>query len=98
MCGPMGGAWLGGVSAVYILLTGQAALFLAINPMGTVVTVLLKGLLCGAVSGWLYNAICRKNEILSVAVAAIACPVVNTGIFFAGCLIFFLPASRTIQW
>lgn len=90
VCGPIGGAWLGGVSAMYILLTGQAALFLAMNPMGTVVTVLLKGMLCGAVSGWLYNAIAKKSELLAVTVAAIACPVVNTGIFFIGCLVFFL--------
>ena len=92
VCGPIGGAWLGGVSALYILLTGQAALFLAINGVGTVITVLAKGLLCGAVSGWLYNAFAKKNELAAIAVAAVACPIVNTGIFFLGCLVFFLPA------
>lgn len=92
VCGPIGGGWLGGVSAMYILLTGQAALFLGINAVGTVITVLLKGILCGAVAGWLYNAISKKNELLAVTVAAIACPIVNTGIFFVGCLVFFLPA------
>ncbi len=92
VCGPIGGAWLGGVSAMYILLTGQAALFLGINALGTVITVLLKGVLCGAVSGWLYNSIEKRNPLLAVTVAAIACPVVNTGIFFIGCLVFFLPA------
>ncbi len=91
VCGPIGGAWLGGVSAMYILLTGQAALFLGINAAGTIITVLLKGILCGAVSGWLYNAISKKNELLAVTVAAIACPIVNTVIFFIGCLVFFLP-------
>ena len=95
VCGPIGGAWLGFVSAMYILLTGQAALFLGINAVGTVITVLLKGILCGAVSGWLYNAISKKNELLAVTVAAITCPIVNTGIFFVGCLVFFLPALAT---
>ncbi len=92
VCGPIGGAWLGGVSAMYILFTGQAAIFLGINAAGTVITVLLKGLLCGAASGWFYNAIEKKNPLLAVTVAAIACPIVNTGIFFIGCLVFFLPA------
>ena len=91
VCGPIGGAWLGGVSAMYILLTGQAALFLGINAVGTVITVLLKGILCGAVSGWIYKALEKKNELLAVTIASVACPIVNTGIFFIGCLVFFLP-------
>ena len=91
VCGPFGGAWLGGVSALYILLTGQAALFLSMNAIGTVITVLAKGMLCGAVSGLLYNLLEKKNPILAVTVASVACPIVNTGIFFIGCLVFFLP-------
>ena len=31
---------------------------------------------------------------LGVVVAAIVCPVVNTGIFLLGCVIFFLPTIR----
>ena len=91
VCGPFGGAWLGGVSAMYILLSGQAAFFLNINSVGTVITVLAKGILCGLVAGVLYNLLEKKNSILAVTVAALACPIVNTGIFFLGCLAFFLP-------
>lgn len=92
VCGPFGGGWLGAVSALYILLKGQAAPFFDINAVGTVITVLLKGILCGVVSGWIYNVISKKNELLAITVAAIACPILNTGIFFLGCLVFFLPA------
>lgn len=49
--GVFAGAWLGLVFGVVVLLSGDAATFMAINPFGTIVTVLLKGILAGAVSG-----------------------------------------------
>lgn len=57
-------------------------LFLAVNPGGTVVTVLLKGALAGLLAGAVYKAIEKKNKVVATIVAAIICPVVNTGIFF----------------
>lgn len=82
------GAWLGGVFGVVVLFT-DAGLFLAINPAGTVVTVLLKGVLAGAAAGAVYTLAARVNGVFAAIAAAIVSPVVNTGIFLLGCRIFF---------
>lgn len=88
-CGILTGGWLGLVFGVAVLLTGDANAFLAINPFGTVLTVLLKGVACGFVAGLVYKLLERFNRYVAVVVAAIACPVVNTGVFLIGCLLFF---------
>ena len=69
--------------------SGDAAAFMTINPAGTVVTVLLKGMLAGLVAGLIYKALEKKNKTFAVVLAGIACPIVNTGIFLAGCYLFF---------
>ncbi len=89
--GPGWGAWLGFVFGMVVLLSGDAAPFLVVNPIGTVVTVLLKGSLAGFAAGLVFKALEKKNVWIAVICAAIACPVVNTGIFLLGCLLFFLP-------
>ena len=38
----------------------------------------------------LKNSLQEKNRYLAVLAAAIVCPIVNTGIFLLGCLVFFL--------
>ena len=75
---------------VVVLLSGDAAAFLGVNALGTVLTVLAKGMLAGYVSGLVYKAFESKNRTLAVALAAVACPVVNTGVFLIGCLLFFM--------
>ena len=89
-CGKGIGAWLGLVFGAVVLASGDAAAFLAINPLGTVLTVLLKGTLCGYLAGLSYKALEKTNKTLAVALAAIVCPLVNTGIFLLGCLAFFM--------
>lgn len=88
-CGVKIGAWLGLVFGAVVLMTGDAAAFLAINVPGTVATVLLKGVLCGLVAGLAYKAVEKKNRYAAVVVAALLCPIVNTGIFLLGCVLFF---------
>ena len=88
--GATAGAWLGFVFGVVVLLSGDAAAFLGVNALGTVLTVLAKGMLAGYVSGLVYKAFESKNRTLAVALAAVACPVVNTGVFLIGCLLFFV--------
>ena len=83
------GAWLGVAFGVSVLISGDAAAFMTINPAGTVVTVLLKGMLAGLVAGLIYKALESKNKTVAVIFAGIACPIVNTGIFLAGCYLFF---------
>lgn len=83
------GAWLGLAFGVSVLISGDAAAFMTINPAGTVVTVLLKGMFAGLVAGLIYKALESKNKTVAVVLAGIACPIVNTGIFLAGCYLFF---------
>ena len=80
------GAWLGFVFGVVVLLSGDAAAFLGVNALGTILTVLVKGTLAGLLSGLVYKALENKNRTLAVAVAA----VVYTGVFLIGCLLFFM--------
>lgn len=83
------GAWLGLAFGVSVLISGDAAAFMTINPAGTVATVLLKGVLAGLVAGLIYKSLESKNKTVAVVLAGIACPIVNTGIFLAGCYLFF---------
>ncbi len=84
------GAWLGFVFGVVVLLTGDAAAFLTVDVFGTILTVLLKGSLAGATAGLVYKALSKKNDTLAVITAAVATPIVNTGIFLLGCCVFFM--------
>ena len=54
------------------------------------VVVLLSGDAAAFLSGLVYKALENKNRTLAVAVAAVVCPVVNTGVFLIGCLLFFM--------
>lgn len=89
------GAWLGLVFGVVVLFTDAGA-FLVINVPGTIVTVLLKGILAGAAAGLVYRLIAKKNEIVATLAAAVVSPVVNTGIFLLGCAVFFLDTIK--EW
>ena len=89
------GAWLGFVFSVVVLFTDAGA-FLAISVPGTIVTVLLKGTLCGLFAGLVFNALKSKNMTLATILAAIVAPVTNTGVFLLGCRIFFFDAVR--EW
>lgn len=85
------GAWLGLVFGVTVLLSGDASPFLAVNVAGTLATVLVKGAACGAAAGLVYKLFEKKNKYLATSLAAVAAPVVNTGVFLLGCLAFFMP-------
>lgn len=90
ICSVKVGAWLGFVFGVAVLLSGDAAAFLAVDIFGTIVTVLLKGTLAGLLASLTYKALKDANIYVAVVVAAIVCPVVNTGVFLIGCLVFFM--------
>lgn len=94
-CGIGIGAWLGFVFGAAVLLSGDAALFLAVNVPGTILTVMAKGTLCGLAAGAVYKSVCRFGKYAAVVLAAIVCPIVNTGVFLAGCLAFFMETIET---
>lgn len=90
------GAWLGFVFGAVVLLSGDAAAFYSVDVVGTVVTVLLKGTLCGLAAGIAYRFLSGKNRYLAVMVSAVICPVVNTGVFLLGCKVFFM--NTITEW
>ena len=96
ICGTGAGAWLGLAFGITVLLSGDAALFMAVNIPGTIATVLLKGMLCGFAAGLVYKSLAGKNIYIAVIAAALVCPIVNTGIFLVGCKIFFMDTIR--EW
>ncbi|MBR5241565.1 MAG: ECF transporter S component [Clostridia bacterium] len=90
LLGPTSGAWLGGVAGAVFFITADAAFWLGLSIPGTIITVMVKGILSGLLAGYAYKLIERFNRYAAVIVSAIVCPVVNTGIFLLGSLIFFI--------
>ena len=92
LCGPFAGAWLGGVAGVIFFATPDAAFWLGLSIPGTIITVMIKGILSGLCAGLVYKLLEKVNRYVAVLVSAIVCPVVNTGIFLLGSLVFFMDA------
>lgn len=94
LCGPAAGAWLGGVASVIFFATPDSAFWLSLSAVGTIITVLVKGILSGLCAGLVYKLLEKTNRTLAALIGAIVCPVVNTGIFLIGCLIFFMDTVK----
>lgn len=88
--------WLGFVFGVVVLLSGDAAAFLPINPIGTIITVIVKGALAGFVGGIAFELLKKINTYFAVIVSAILVPLTNTGIFLIGCRLFFFDTIK--EW
>ena len=86
LCGPYVGAVITIIPAIAAF--GEAAVFMEYSPVGTVITLILKGVLTGLVSGWLYRLLYKKHPTGAVFASAISAPVVNSGVFLLGCYIF----------
>ncbi len=89
ICGPLIGAWLGFVFGAVVLFSGDAAWFLSISIPGTIITVMAKGILCGLVAGLVYELLKKVNSYVAAVTSAVLCPIVNSGVFALGCLLFF---------
>ena len=90
LCGPLAGAWLGAVAGVMFFATPDAMFWLGLSIPGTIITVMVKGILSGLAAGLVYQLLNKRNRRLAVIASAVICPVVNTGIFLLGCLTFFM--------
>ena len=88
--GPGAGAWLGFVFSMVVLISGDAAPFMTVNALGTILTVIVKGTAAGFMAGVVFRAVEKVNVTLAVICAAMTCPVVNTGLFLVGCKLFFM--------
>lgn len=95
MFGAAAGAYLGAVFSVVVLLMcifgadlGGAMVWNA-NPLLCALLVMLKGTLAGFEAGVHYRALESTNKIVATAAAALISPIVNTGVFVLGMMIFF---------
>ena len=89
--GPWAGCWLGFVFGVVVLLQPDTGFFLNFNPFATIIVCLIKGAAAGLCAGLVYKAFEKINAYLAVILAAIVCPVVNSGLVFIGSVLFFIP-------
>ena len=94
--GVRAGALLGatfGVIVVINCVTGAdavGAMVFQANPVLCALVVMAKGILAGMASGAAYRLLNKVNPYFAMLVAAIICPVVNTGVFIACMLLFFI--------
>ena len=95
LCGPAAGAWLGGVSGAVFFMTADAAFWLGLSIPGTIITVMIKGVAAGLCAGLVYKMLEKHNRYLAIMASAVVAPVVNTGIFLIGCLIFFIDTVKS---
>jgi uncharacterized membrane protein len=90
------GALLGATFGIVVVINcitgadaGGAMVFQA-NPVLCILVVMGKGILAGMASGAVYRLPHKVNPYLAMLVAAIVCPVVNTGVFIGCMLLFFI--------
>ncbi len=100
-CGRRYGWWFGLVFGACVLFgmfkspTPGDSIFLSTSLIGTILTVLSKGVLCGVCAGVTFDLFKKASKYLAVILSAIICPVVNTGVFLIGCRLFFMePVSE----
>lgn len=85
-----GGAWLGFVFGVIVLMTDPTIpILMEANVHATIVVCLLKGILAGAAAAAVYRLIERKNRWAAIIAASLVCPIVNTSLLVIGFLLFF---------
>ena len=66
------------------------------NPAVCAIMCILKTAIAGLCAGLVYKALQKKNKYVAVFLAAVVAPIVNTGIFIIGMLIFF--RDLLYQW
>ncbi len=94
--GPGAGALLGATFGAVVFINcvtgadpGGAMVFQA-SPVLCFLVVMAKGILCGLASGAVYKLFKTKSTYLAMLLAAIVCPLVNTGIFVICMYAFFM--------
>lgn len=93
--GPLLGSVLGFICGLIVLIYGITGVepftfyLFSQSPFMTVVICLVKTTVAGAVSGWVYRLVEKKNRWVAVFIASALVPVVNTGLFAVGCFIIY---------
>jgi len=89
LCGPIGGAWLGAVFGLVVILSGQSAVFYDLSPFSTIISCVGRGALTGAASGLVFYSLKKSKTDLAIILASITAPLTNTLLFIVCCLGFF---------
>ena len=90
LCGPISGGILGFFNGLMALLSPSTlAVFMPISPLATVLVCLLKCTLAGVAAGFLFDLIVGKSRLVALIASSVAVPVINTGLFALGSLLFF---------
>ena len=97
MYGRRAGAYLGLVFGLVVLITGLfgwdggvVMLLLSRSVIGCVLICTVKGAAAGWAAGLIYELISKKSDLGAVITAGIICPIVNTGLFIAGMMVFYM--------
>lgn len=92
--GPLAGAFLGGVFGLVVVIAtvngtdAGAYMMFAARPFLTVALCFIKGIAAGWAAGAVFRLLSKKNTYVGVIASAVACPIVNTGIFCL-CMVAF---------
>ena len=90
--GKNSGALLGFVNGIIIIVAPSTlALFMPFNPLATIIICLLKTTIAGYLAGLIYELLSKKCYKLSIVLASLIVPIVNTGLFSIGAMLFFMP-------
>ncbi len=95
MYGIGAGAYLGAVFSVIVIIMSMTGgdpggfMVWSANPLMCIVLCMVKGTMAGFEAGIHYKALEKTNKIVAAVAAALISPVVNTGIFVIGMMIFF---------
>ena len=99
--GRKAGAWLGGVFGLVVMIMcitngdqGGAILWNA-NPLLCGALCMVKGIAAGWAAACVYRALASRSDTGAVVGAAVISPIVNTGIFIIGVVLFFQPTLRS---
>lgn len=105
LLGWIGGAVVGFACGLVVFITtallGQeyiTANLFQTNPIILTVMCIGKTTVAGAVSGLLFKAISKRNELAAVAVSSIAIPVVNTTIYTLGMVLMKDSLAVLMKW
>lgn len=107
LLGPAGGTILGLTCGVMTLMTPMAQGIMNFSPVMALLICLGKTGLAGFAAGWIYRLLAKKNKHAGIAVASVAAPIINTGVFVCGCSLLLehfrvsqdfgvLPAETTV--
>jgi uncharacterized membrane protein len=89
--GPWGGFFVGLANGILVILAPSTlAIFMPINPLGTILICLLKAALPGLIAGFMFKLFKNHNlGFLGAILIGILVPLLNTSIFVLGCFLFF---------